>query len=253
MSQNEKTRAHRTECLTARELVAYATREVPPEKLAELEEHLSDCRLCLDATAGVRELADAESFVGTVESLNAKVRHRSKARARLNPSWQQLFALAATLVLGVGGAVYLFRTAPNEALFSESFEPYPSTAPQVRGESQRGALAQALARYEAGDYARALDTLEGLVQEQPRDAVAVFYAGVSQLALNRPREAVSSFERALAAGKTELSEPAQWYLALSYLKLNETPNAELTLRRIAGSSGFYKGRAEALLARLEAR
>jgi anti-sigma factor RsiW len=246
-------------CLAASEILAYLDGELPEGRKAAVDRHLDECRLCGAAVEGVAGLEWREGFLRSTDALVARVRARTATAAmaaaarRPAPRFRhapQYLTLAATLVLGVGAAIVLTRPGPGEALFRRSFEPYPSTRPIVRGGSTTGP-SNALALYEARDYRGALAAFEGDLGRQPNDPVALFYAGLCRLALGQVREASRDLEQVLTLGDEDLRVPAEWYLALAHLHGPVLDEARPHLERIAGTGGFYRDKARALLADLD--
>jgi tetratricopeptide (TPR) repeat protein len=247
-------------CLTAPEILAYLDGELPEGRKLEVDQHLDDCRLCGAAVEGVAGLEWREGFLRSTDKVLARVRARTAAAAtaasvarrsapRFRPAPQYL-ALAATLVLGVGAAVYLTRPAPGETLFHQYFEPYPSTRPVVRGDSTDGSSG-ALALYEARDYQGALAALEDWRKREPNDPAVLFYAGLSRLALGQAREATLDLEQVLRLQQNDLQPPAEWYLALAHLHSHDAEPARSRLKRIAEGAGFYRDKARELLSELD--
>ena len=108
-------------CLAAPEILRYLDGEVPEGRRAEIEGHLDECRLCGAAVEAVAGLEWREGFLRSTERVQARVRARVGAAVRGNavarrPATRfrpapQYLTLAATLVLGLGAAVYLTRSA----------------------------------------------------------------------------------------------------------------------------------------------
>jgi tetratricopeptide (TPR) repeat protein len=248
-------------CLAAAEILAYLDGALPASRRAEVEAHLEECRLCESAVEGVTGLERREGYLRSTDSLLARVRARtataavaSAPRRRVLPfrPTVQYLALAATLVLGVGGAVVMTRPGPDEALFLRYFEPYPSLRPVVRAGAHAGA-ASALALYERGDYQAALAAFEETLGREPNDPVSIFYAGLSRLPLGQAREAIRNLEQVLRLGGKDLQEPARWYLALAHLHGHDPAAARWQLEAIVAAGGFYRDKARALLNELDAR
>ncbi len=247
-------------CLAAPEILAYLDGGLFEDRRAEIDRHLEECRLCGAAVEGVAGLEWRESFLRSTEAVLARVRARTATAvtaARAARRWAPRFrpaprylTLAATLVLGVGAAVYLTRPGPGEDLFQRYFEAYPSTRPVVRGAPTDG-RANALALYEARDYSGALAALEDSLEREPSDPVDRFYAGLSRLALGQAREASLDLEQVRRLGETELQAPAEWYLALAYLRSQDLGEARARLKWVAEGGGFYQAKARALLSELD--
>ena len=154
--------------------------------------------------------------------------------------------------MGVGATIYLTRPGPDEAVFQKHFEPYPSTRPVVRGAST-GGPSRGLTLYEARDYQGALAALEDDLEREPNDPVALFYAGLSRLAMGQAREAIPDLEHVRRLGENDLRAPAEWYLALAHLRSHDLAAARARLVLIAESEGFYRDKARKVLTDLQSR
>jgi tetratricopeptide (TPR) repeat protein len=248
-------------CLAAPEILAYLEGSLPAERQAEVDRHLLECRLCGGAVEGVDGIEWREGFLRSADSVRARVRARTaaavtaataaRARARRFRPAPRFLALAATLVLGAGTAVYLGRPGPGQALFNRYFEPYPSNRPVVRGSAPADARSSALALYEAHDYSGALAAFEAGLRQEPGDAEVLFYAGLSRLAMGQAREAVRDLEQVRQRGDSELRAPAAWYLALAHLRGRDLAAARSQLAQVVEGGGFYRDRAQALLSDLD--
>jgi tetratricopeptide (TPR) repeat protein len=251
-------------CLSAPDVLRYLDGELPSGRKAELDQHLDECRLCEAAVEGVRGLEWREGFLKSTDSLRARIHARTatavtakagawRSAARFRSALRsapQYLTLAAALVLGVAATIHLSRPGPEEALFQRHFEPYPSTRPVVRGASA-GGPSTGLILYEEGDYRGALAALENDLKREPSDPVALFYAGLSRLALGQAREATLDLEQVRQLGENDLRAPAEWYLALAHLRSHDLAAARARLERMAESGGFYQEKARKVLAELQ--
>jgi tetratricopeptide (TPR) repeat protein len=244
------------DCLSAEEVVAYLNGELRGDEKTEVDRHLDECRLCAGAIEGVAWLEPRQDYLNSAGSIRTRLRLRNATgtpAARQSRAWvwsaQRYFALAATVVVVAGATVYLTRPDAGDALFQEYFEPYPSTQPIVRGASA-DVRSNALMLYESSDYRGALAAFEDSLKAQPDNATDRFYAGLCQLALGRGPEAVSHLESMRKVGGNELQAPAEWYLALAYLRSHNLGEARSQLKRIVDGRGFYAERARVLLDKL---
>ena len=248
----------RETCLGAAEILSYLEGALPEVRKAEVERHLDECRLCGTAVEGAAGLEWREGYLESIDSVRARIRARTakrvpaaasarRAAPRLRPAPAYL-TLAASLVLGVG-AFYWTRPGPGEALFQQYFEPYPSTRPALRGITE--GRPDSLALYEARDYRGALALLESRVVSDPKDATALFYVGLSHLALGHDRQAALALEQVLRLGNDDFRAPAAWYLALAHLRRRDLGAARSHLGHIATTEGFYQDKARTLLAELD--
>jgi tetratricopeptide (TPR) repeat protein len=244
------------ECLAPQTIVSYLNGSLRDDEKAEVDRHLDECRLCAGAVEGVTWLEARQEYLTSADSVLTRLRLRAASgapSARQSPSrvWsaRPYLALAATLVIFGGVTAYLTRAGGNEALFQQHFEPYPSTQPVVRG-AATDTVSHALLLYESRDYRGALAAFEQVLKERPNDPAARFYAGLCQLVLGRSADAISNLEETRKLGAGELEGPAEWYLALGYLR-HDIGEARSRLQRIAAGGGFYADQARALLPALD--
>lgn len=102
--------------------------------------------------------------------------------------------------------------------------------------------------FNSGDYVEAALQLEIYLEAFPDDQQARLYLGIAKMETGELEAARRSFAEVSAAA-TALSDYAEWYRALSYLKGNAPEKARLTLEGISEGSPFYE-EAEAILRQL---
>lgn len=137
-------------------------------------------------------------------------------------------AAALLLLLGLAGTLWLtLRPTSTGQLYAQYMAPYPNVlAPAVRGaEADASALAEALALYEAEDYAAAAHRLEQLYATSPQKSIA-FYRALCLLYLEQPAEALVLLEQ---WEHEEEGQPVvavmHWYQALAHLQMNQADEA----------------------------
>ena len=241
-------------CLSVDELVDYAVDKLPAESKAVVEHHLQNCEFCRDALEGIGALPQKERARILTAALNEEIRQRSAVttdkRSLLGRNWNLYVPLAAMLVIGLVSVLYLNRQSPNEMLFTEYFQPYPSLIPIERGDQPENDLQDALIKYEAKDYAGALASFRKVIAVQPDNGVAHFHAGIAALALDDRQAAIASFQTVIALGNAELAGLSQWYCALAYLKNDELDRARLLFEHIIAEKSVFQRNAEELLQQL---
>jgi tetratricopeptide (TPR) repeat protein len=245
------------ECLSAQAIVAYANGELRDDVKAKVERHLDECRLCAGAIEGAAGLESRQDYLNSADTVLTRLRLRAASgapavRQSRSRVWsaRPYLALAATVVVVAGLTAYLTRPEGGDALFQQHFEAYPSTQPVVRGAAP-DAASHALFLYESRDYLGALAGFERALNERPNDPAARFYAGLCQLTLGRSADAISNLEETRKLGAGEFEGPAEWYLALAYLRSHNIGEARSRLQRIAAEGGFYADKARALLPALD--
>ena len=278
-------RTNATACPKPELLQAARSQVLPAEAAKEVNQHLESCRLCQSV------VADLEALDGP--DLNAAGRKRiwkriqqeipdagTEARVR---SWWNLWLRPvpvaamgfAVLALVVGlrvlreGRTPATTTAQNE---TSTAPPTPSAlrlekAPIIlpastvvvwRGQQdasikQNKELTQALAPYEADNYAEAAQRLDRLRKKHPRLAEASFYLGVSQLFLNQNEDATKSLKDAVNLADQPLADEATWYLALALCRTGRSELAGSLLDQLCHGGGKNSARACLGIKELQAR
>lgn len=160
-------------------------------------------------------------------------------------NWKRALMLAASFALLLVATWYF--GSPKLPAYEQYAMHTPISFTQ-RGDNQTLQNA-AEADFSNGQYAKALTSLEALLQQNPGDLTAALYKGICLIELDRPAEARSVLQP-LASGTSALRADAQWYIALSYLKEKDTARCKTVLQQIgAGMDHFEK--AQELLKKLE--
>lgn len=79
---------------------------------------------------------------------------------------------------------------------------------------------------------------------------ARFYAGVCNLSLNKPDEALKILRAYMGQPGAKNKEAAWWYIALAHVRKNETKNAKEALNEVLKFHGGFQQQAEELLRKL---
>ena len=234
------------------EFDAYTNKSLTNAQREEFEQEIANNA---DVSA---ELADYQQFRHSIESIKLKQTLEAihtrldrqgalteapplpvvvRSRQRFRPVW----AIAGLLLLLAG--IGLYRWMGQEAiepptLAGQTFQEYYNPETQARTNTTCARdLAPGLLAYRAKNYRAALDAFEKL----PADLACMpYYRGITQLALNHPKEATTELERALTEypDETDLThQKAGWYLALAYLKANRIDDARTRLNAITQQQG----------------
>ena len=119
-----------------------------------------------------------------------------------------------------------FNTKTAEEVFAANFEPYPNIiAPIVKGDNEVTEREKAFQLYEQGDYETALPLLNELAFEK-EDTIALFYHANILLTQNKTTEAISQLKTVTQFNQSAFSQPAEWYLALAFVKNNQIDEAK---------------------------
>jgi tetratricopeptide (TPR) repeat protein len=118
----------------------------------------------------------------------------------------------------------------------------------MRGDllSDTSLKAKAYKAYDLATYADAITLFE---QVQQKDEGVYLYLGNAYLALGDATKAIPLFEKVIAEYDV-FDEPAEWYLALAYLRNNRVEEAVSKLRALQQGNNSYADEAERLLKKL---
>jgi tetratricopeptide (TPR) repeat protein len=166
---------------------------------------------------------------------------------------RQMYYWAAAVILLLLVPVFFFleKTNSSNDIFASYFSPYPNQ--EVTTGDSSTLPAQAMQHYGNRNYANALHIFEKMMGTDTdlAEAEVQFYKGNSHLALEHPKDAITCFEAVLALAPNKYTEEAEWYLALSYVKINEEKKAEVLLKKVAADDEHpYKKDAQDLLKKL---
>ncbi len=153
-----------------------------------------------------------------------------------------IMAAAAAVVLLL--SVFFFtQTADQQGtadLFAENFQAPNFVARSAQDSPEELPWQEAAAYYQAGDYEKAAKALEALVATTVfgHFSEAQLYLGVCYLKLEQPYKALGALEKVKPG--SVFVQNAQWFRLLSYLQLEDTPNAIKAAEAILQVNRHYK-------------
>ena len=200
------------------------------------------------------------------KKIEAEVNQETEAKKKQNKSniinrrnWFYWATAAAAVFIGLYVGVIAPSTHGNK-LYNEYFEPYPNEViPFTRGEEvpenfthfsqeEYNLVARAMKHYQRGDYEEASELFEKHVERKKENADLIFYKGIAQLKSGREEQAEMNFSYLLNLKNVEFQQEAQWYKALTYLKMNDTEDAWEILREISETPGHpYRNKAKKVI------
>jgi tetratricopeptide (TPR) repeat protein len=161
-------------------------------------------------------------------------------------------------IIGVAAAISLLIIAfftlrtenvDNSELFAEYYQPYPNVeAPISRSEDNES---NPYALYEKGAYAEALNQFSEIQSINFDEPAIIFYAAICQLELGLTDDSISSFKQLLELEANKYTRPAKWYLALVYLKSDQSSQAISYLNELTTFDDVYAKRAIQILSEVE--
>jgi len=161
--------------------------------------------------------------------------------------WQYAAAAIVVILAGVGIFSYINSGSNNEELYLAYYQTYPNVvAPNVRGENENTLKNEAFIAYDAEDYKEAIRLFSQIKNEE----FAVFYSAISYLELDENPNAIQILESGKFSDSLYPFETyRKWYLALAYLKTNQKDKGKKILMELAESENLQKEKAIELLGR----
>jgi hypothetical protein len=250
-------------------LLARGSELVDADMRRRLDAHVAGCDACARLSAGFDDLRLAEPDAAVEQRVLARV------TAPGTPGWRWL-PMAAAVVLVVGAAALWWRMAsPSPATrVASTLQPGAMERPSGGGtiapvalwsidvapvrlaigslDASRGqgsgsqvtpGLIDALAPYQSGDYAAAVQQLARVVQAHPDSTEASFYLGVASLLANRPSEAIAPLGVASRHAAGERRDAVEWYLATAEQRTGQPDAARTRLSALCRATGAFQTRA----------
>ena len=169
---------------------------------------------------------------------------RVKARRQQKVRWY--YAAAAVILLSmVSLAAYWYLLSPaSEQLYATYYTVYPAQR-ITRGEDTTS-YSVGLRLYSEGQYAEAIPYLEPLAAtDSLRDRMHLLL-GNAYLQTGQLAEAQRVLSKVAASDDALLRQQGQWYLALSYLKQEDTSQARAILEELSLEGMYQKEASEVL-------
>jgi tetratricopeptide (TPR) repeat protein len=173
------------------------------------------------------------------------------ASKRSKPVYLRYAAVIAAIAV-IGSVILLTgRNNGNDEVISKLYKTYEPPASQRSGQSVGNAdFTLALEFYNTNDYENAALFFSKVVESNPKDMQSVLLKGVSNFEDQKFPEAKMSFVTVIDDNNNLFIETARWYLALCYIKTNETDKAISQLQAITDDKGIYSKDARKILKKL---
>ena len=169
-----------------------------------------------------------------------------RSRKRTKTFWYPRAAVFLLLTAGV--LLYQHARSPSGGtLYETYYERYQPTRP-IRG-AWVGDYDQGVRLYQQQKDAQAIAHFLREPLDSEGYGRTLILLGNSYLQTQQNDSAVTTFARLAQSEDTFLKQTGQWYLALSYLKTEQIPQAQELLRTL-GQGGMYQKEARAITASL---
>jgi tetratricopeptide (TPR) repeat protein len=205
-------------------------------------------------------LADTEvlSFRDQLTDLRKETKKdgkNAKAPIRFNKPWHFAASAAIALILAIGLASALDRPLSNKDLLKKYYKPYEVALMNrsLGDPTTETYLTKASLFYQEGDFENAIEHFELFLENQPNDAGAQLYLGISFYEEDRYHDAEASLNKVVDHQDNLYVDKAEWYLGLCYLALNENERARRKFAALASGNSDKAEEARKLLRKIKVR
>lgn len=144
----------------------------------------------------------------------------------------------------------LFQPDNPVRLYNKNYQTYQPDVISRSAESTYKDLEMAIMNYGNKNYDVAYASLNKIIAGAPQNYTAWFYKGLTCLEQNKASEAVISLEAIPYEWDSLFREHRNWYLALAYLKNNQTEEAAFLFRKISEQGEYYADKAQKIYLKL---
>ena len=136
-------------------------------------------------------------------------------------------AVAAILVIALGSLWFLSDNA-NEKLYAKYFTPDPGL-PTMMSETKNFEFYDAMVNYKQGEYTKAIEKWQPLLDNSPKSDTLNYFMGMAQLANKQEEKAIKYFDVVTNLETSTFKNDAYYYLGLAYLKADNLEFAKKNL------------------------
>jgi tetratricopeptide (TPR) repeat protein len=197
-------------------------------KLSKNEDFQEEVELRRNIIKGAKNLG-RDKMKERLKNIHKEVNKPPTIRRRI---WPFISGVAAAIALLVVSWTYFSTNTDNspQGLFAANYQPYELSLTSRDNTTEE--IAELNALYNNKEYKATLPLFEKALKQNPNDARMLLGSGISLLELGELEKSRNYLIRILVAQDLRLSNTANWYIAMSYLKegkAKEARNALVTL------------------------
>ncbi|MFD0964812.1 tetratricopeptide repeat protein [Pseudofulvibacter geojedonensis] len=169
-----------------------------------------------------------------LQGVGKDINNSKKARKKFFP-----LSIAASVILLIGAFFFFSHSPNNQELFNEYYNTYPNIYTQKGSENENKTIFEkTMILYDAKQYSLAKQNFEVIAAKNTLSDAESFYYGATLLELKNTKQAIQQFNG--IANDSPLYKDAQWYLALSYIQVNNIDLAKTTLQNLQNKVSIKK-------------
>ncbi len=190
-------------------------------------------------------LEEDEAFRNVLYDFESEA--QAKEQKKIFFSYKWLIVAASIILLFVLTYFFtVYQTSKIQELYSENFKPYRNvTHPITRGEEFADDKTKAFLAYTKGEYKESIELFTKLYTSG-KEPYYLFYKANALIQLNRATEAIPLLQEHLRSSDV-LSDKSNWYLAMSYLQIEDIEKAKRALNLVVKNKTYKTKQAKKLL------
>ena len=195
-----------------------------------------------------------DKFLELIKENNLLDIQSQKKIRRISVKRKHLVIAAGILIIW-GISVVFFNNpskSQNDRIFASYYQPYKNDYNSgYRAAETTNNFNDAVQLYDNGKYQDAVNQLQGVIKNNTIDLDVHFFIGLSFIELKDYKKAIENFSYVITKSNYALSEHTKWYLALCYLKTDQTRKGVSLLKEIANTDNYYKQLAKEVLKKIK--
>jgi TolA-binding protein len=162
------------------------------------------------------------------------------------------YAAAAVISLLIVLNIFISKQNNTTELFTEYYKPYNPDITLRSTTLEKNSVQFAYKLYQDKEYGPAFHILDNYLHEHANDLTARFYYGMCALELNKNDIAIYAFRDVIETNNNSpFAEHAEWYLGLTYVKVEKKDSAKIYFNRIIDESGYHSEKASEILSSID--
>ncbi len=163
--------------------------------------------------------------------------------------WLMAASLAGLLLISTFILLNMGGSGSSNLATNYLQESYPAPSLTMGTEQVEQKWVNAIRAYQAADFTKTANEIEGIVKTGSANAEHHFYLGLSYLFQdnNKAQNAISNFEKSLELNKSTYAQEIAWYTALANIQLGKKDLAKQQLQNIINNKHWKHKEATKLL------
>jgi hypothetical protein len=159
-------------------------------------------------------------------------------------------SLLFILLIGTTVVKLFFPGHTGSAIFEKFYLRYEPDVITRSESSFKNSLENATFLYQTGKFSECAGILANIVRHDKSNYQALFYLGLANIELQKPKEAISDFLKIPSDWCSPYLIHRNWYLALCFIRIGDEKQALPLLKALSNGEDFYAEKARKIIDRI---